>query len=555
MPDQFMMADADRTILIVDDTPANLGVMADYLEEHGFKAVVAQDGEEALQRARWIKPALILLDVMMPGMDGFETCRRLKGMEETSTIPVIFMSALTDTGDKLCGFDAGGVDYIAKPFQVAEVLARVSTHLALRRMQAEVEAQNTRLQEEVEGHRQAELALKRAFGKLEESDRRMQAIINGGQAFTVLLEPNGVVTEINAAALAFRNAARAEVVGRIFWDSGWFDGMPEAAVETRALIARASRGTKATGNIAMPGHGGTAMRFSCVASAIPGAPGSLQGVIFEAYDMTEFYRIQERNQALELEIIQSQKMEALGTLAAGIAHEINTPMQYIGDNLRFTLTAFQELLSATGIASAPAGDLAYLISEIPQALAEAMEGTQRVRQIVDAVKLFSHPDTDEKIPQDLGQAILATVGLSRNQWKFNATIETDIGDLPPVPCHLGEINQVLLNLIVNAAQSIEDRVAQTHDKAAEGVIRIGLARAGDRARIDITDNGCGIPPENLSRIYDLFFTTKAPGRGTGQGLAICQNIMRKHGGRLSCTSAAGRGTTFTIELPLAGDGA
>jgi two-component system sensor histidine kinase/response regulator len=148
-----------QTILIVDDTPANLALVVECLEDRGFRVAIAQDGEEGLQRAQLVEPELILLDVVMPRLDGFETCRRLKSMPATRDIPVIFMTALAETGEKLTGFQAGGVDYVTKPLQVDEVLARVRTHLSLRAMQKQLEAQNARLQQEIQERRQAEATL------------------------------------------------------------------------------------------------------------------------------------------------------------------------------------------------------------------------------------------------------------------------------------------------------------------------------------------------------------------------------------------------------------
>ncbi|XYH97350.1 response regulator [Sorangium sp. So ce1128] len=169
-----------RTILIVDDTPANLTVLVDNLERVGHQVLIAQDSGEALERAGLMTPDLILLDVVMPDIDGFETCRRLKADESTRDIPVIFMTALADAADKLVGFKAGGVDYITKPFEIGEVLARVTTHLSLREAQKELEEKNTELQrthQELEQRvrdRTAELA--RSNAALRESQHLLQAI-------------------------------------------------------------------------------------------------------------------------------------------------------------------------------------------------------------------------------------------------------------------------------------------------------------------------------------------------------------------------------------------
>ena len=251
-----------------------------------------------------------------------------------------------------------------------------------------------------------------------------------------------------------------------------------------------------------------------------------------------------------------QKMESLGTLAGGIAHEINTPIQYVGDNIRFVSESFSDIAS-TLAADPLAGpdfqaaleeiDWAFLADEIPKALDEAGEGVKTVAGIVRAVKEFSHPEASEKSAADLSEIINNTLMVSRNQWKYAADVECELGPgLEAVPCYPGELAQVLINLVVNAAQAIAE-----DQREALGTIRIVTERYPDLAEIRIVDNGPGIPADKLGKIFDLFFTTKSPGAGTGQGLAICQSIIEsKHGGTLKVSSTVGEGTCFTIQIPL-----
>jgi two-component system, NtrC family, sensor kinase len=270
----------------------------------------------------------------------------------------------------------------------------------------------------------------------------------------------------------------------------------------------------------------------------------------------------------------SRKMEAVGQLAAGIAHEINTPMQYVGDNIHFLAESFATLevlitkyrQGIAALADAPGhslvaeamkdaeevADLTYIEQSAPRAFEQAAEGVSRVSAIVSAMKEFAHPDGREKSPDDLNRALQATLTIARNEYKYVADIETQFGEIPPILCHIGDISQVLLNLIVNAAHAISDRVGKTGGK---GQIRVRTVREGDVARIDIADTGCGIPEAIRERIFDPFFTTKEVGRGTGQGLAIARSIIvDKHGGSLELESEVGQGTTFTIRLPLDGRG-
>lgn len=208
------------TILIVDDTPSNVGVLSEYLGSRGFLVMVAQEGKEGIERAQFAQPDLILLDVMMPGLDGFETCRRLKASESTKDIPVIFMTALSDTGDKITGYSVGGVDYVTKPFQTEEVLARVNTHLTLQAMRRQLTAQNLQLQQEIEVRQQAEAALQRAYDGLE--DKVAQRTAELAQANASLraenIERQRVEESLREREARIRRLAESNIIGVYFWD-------------------------------------------------------------------------------------------------------------------------------------------------------------------------------------------------------------------------------------------------------------------------------------------------------------------------------------------------
>ncbi|MCB0212680.1 MAG: PAS domain S-box protein [Anaerolineae bacterium] len=281
-----------------------------------------------------------------------------------------------------------------------------------------------------------------------------------------------------------------------------------------------------------------------------------------------------KRKTLESQLVQSQKLESIGQLAAGIAHEINSPMQFIGDNVGFLEDSFSKLttviekyqqLQQTGTMPprlvtevedlAGRVDLAFLLEEIPLAIQETLEGVERIRKIVQAMRDFSHPGSAEKKSIDLNQAIESTITVARNEWRYVADLETDFDhDLPPVPCLPGEFNQVILNMVVNAAHAIKDVVG---DKPVEkGKIRVTTVHTEAWAEIRIRDTGTGIAPDIKPRIFDPFFTTKDVGQGTGQGLAISYSvIVEKHGGTISVESEVGQGTTFVVRLPLTAKGA
>jgi PAS domain S-box-containing protein len=274
----------------------------------------------------------------------------------------------------------------------------------------------------------------------------------------------------------------------------------------------------------------------------------------------------------EAQLHQSQKMEAIGQLAAGIAHEINTPAQFVGDNTRFLQDAFSDLVAACNlykdsINAAQDGplsaehiekveaqieelDIAYLEEEVPLAIEQTLKGVDRITHIVQAMKIFAHPGGDEKEPIDINKEIEKTITITRNEWKYVASLKTDFDTaLPTVPCHRAEFNQVILNLIVNAAHAIGD--ANADNSSEKGTIAIRTSQSENRAEIRISDTGAGIPEHIRHRIFDLFFTTKEPGRGTGQGLAIAHSvIVDKHDGSIDIETEENEGTTFVIRLPI-----
>jgi len=257
-------------------------------------------------------------------------------------------------------------------------------------------------------------------------------------------------------------------------------------------------------------------------------------------------------QAVEVELDLAQKLEAVGRLAAGIAHEINTPIQYISDSVHFLGSAFAEMLAVVAGAEqsqemSPAPGLPFLLEEVPRAIARIIEGTQRVATIVRAMKEFAHPDATEKAPADLNRAIETTLLIARSEYKYVATVRLRFGEMPEVICNIGEISQVFLNLIVNAAHALADAGRD----AESGRITIRTALIEGWAELQFEDNGCGIPQAIIDKIYDPFFTTKEVGRGSGQGLAIARSIVvDKHSGRIGVASTPGVGTCFTLRLPV-----
>jgi signal transduction histidine kinase len=280
-------------------------------------------------------------------------------------------------------------------------------------------------------------------------------------------------------------------------------------------------------------------------------------------DITELRR-------LSRELAAAQKLESVGRLAAGVAHEINTPVQFVSDNVQFVSKSMTDIAAALQayrslqLAVQSAGDidraaqladeadktadLDYIMQNVPLALESSIEGLGRIATIVRSMKEFAHPDQGQKTFADLNQAIRSTLVIAHNEYKYVAALDTEFGDLPPVECYLGEINQVVLNLLVNAAHAISDVVKDTGNL---GKLTVRTRLDGDRVEISIGDTGTGIPETARENIFDPFFTTKEVGKGTGQGLAIARSVVvNKHGGTLRFETECGKGTTFFIRLPI-----
>lgn len=310
--------------------------------------------------------------------------------------------------------------------------------------------------------------------------------------------------------------------------------------------------------------------FEGRAAIIEHASSNRETALLISRDITSRKQAELDRASMEVQLRQAQKLEAVGQLAAGIAHEINTPTQYISDNVRFLEEAFSSLCEMlkreggllsqatqdTALTGGAAGlldqiqreDLEYLLEEVPNALQQSQEGLARVTSIVKAMKVFSHPGTEGRVAMDLNQAVESTCVVARNEWKYVANLETDLDDeLPKIVCFPGEVNQMILNLVINAAHAIE---AANNGPTSMGLIRISTRCKGDWAVLEVSDTGTGIPAKIRDQIFVPFFTTKPVGKGTGQGLSIVHSVASKHGGTVGFDTEEGKGTTFTVRLPL-----
>lgn len=451
-----------QTILIVDDNPTNLEVLFETLTSVGFEVAVAGDGESALEQVVYQKPALILLDIMMPGIDGFETCRRLKSSPDTQEIPVIFTTALSDMDNKIEGLTLGAVDYITKPFYREEVLARVRIHLKLYNLATTLEQQNALLRSEIEQRQRADLALREMNEDLE---RKIE----------------------------------------------------ERTSELTATLRQL--------------------------------------------------------QQAQVQLIQNEKMSSLGQLVAGIAHELNNPVNFIHGNLKPAVEYVESILRLVELyqqcCSQPSHevqefaekiDLSFLRTDLPKVLTSMQVGADRICQIVLSLRHFSRLNEAEVKLVDLHEGIESTLLILQHRLRARIgyppiAVIKDYGDLPLVECYPGPINQVFMNLLSNAISALEERdqnLTLEQIQFCPSAIHICTSKIqSDSVLITISDNGLGIPEELLSKIFDPFFTTKPVGKGIGLGLSIShQIVVEKHGGKIWCNSTPGTGTEFQIQIPV-----
>lgn len=427
-------------ILIVEDNAADRHVLLEVLEATGAETLAIQSGEDAIAKLSEIAPDLILLAVMLPGIDGFQTCEQIKSNALTEDIPVMFITARANAEDKVRGLKLGAVDYITKPFQQDEVLARVQTHLKLRQQTHQLKVLNEQLEQRV--------------------------------------------------------------------------------TERTAQLSR-----------------------------------SLDDL-----------------QAIQLQLIQQEKMSTLGQLVSGIGHEINNPLNSITGNLTHAQQYVQDLLNHLGlyqrfypnpvteiVQDAEIIELPYLETDLTHLLKTLQVAADRIAHISQSLRVFSRDDSENQIVLQIHDGLDSTLLLLQHRLKANSQrpfiqVTRDYADIPPVPCYPGQLNQVFMNLLANAIDAIEDsHRAKTASQIAVHPHEIVIATElrSDRVAVQIRDNGVGMSQAVQEEMFKPTFTTKPVGKGTGLGLAIAhQIIVGKHGGSLICHSTPGVGTEFTIELPL-----
>ncbi|MDE3178545.1 MAG: response regulator [Acidobacteriota bacterium] len=539
-------------VLIADDDRITRIQLTALLESWDYRVTAVLDGAEAWEILSCDdRPHLAVLDWMMPRIDGVEVVRRVRACAPRVPPYLILLTSVNDADDSVRALEAGADDFISKPFSTGELHARLSTGRRIVDLQAAL----ARRVAYAEGALQARQAAERA---LQESELRSRLLFATIPQPVWVYDPSSLrFLEVNDTTVARYGFTREEFLSMSLADIRAPGEVGRLSEHLR--YPRASQGfsgpwkhTTKTGEI-------LDVEIYSRTIDLSGRP----AVLVVAQDVTERKRI-------EIELRHAQKLEAVGSLAAGIAHEINTPIQFVGDNLRFLKDAFSgvaQLIPAyrqlkeaadSGVGSGEAlaavkraegaADIDYLEKEVPAALDQTMEGVGRVATIVRALKEFAHPSIAEKCAVDLNKAISNTLIVARNEIKYVADVRTDFGDIPAVICNQSDIGQVILNLLVNAAHAVAEAVKGTD---CRGLISIRTWQEGEFVAVEVEDNGSGISEDIRGRIFEPFFTTKEPGHGTGQGLAIARSIvMEKHRGTLDFRSEVGRGATFCVRLPI-----
>ncbi|HJV67308.1 MAG TPA: response regulator [Geomonas sp.] len=528
-------------VLVIDDDPHNLAIMSYFLQGYHYTVLAAEDGESGVQRAAYARPDLILLDVMMPGMDGYQTCRRLKEQDATREIPVICMTALAETGNKLKGFEAGAVDYVTKPYQREEVLARVDVHLRLRRTTRELQEardllevrveERTRELETLNRQLEREVAEHRRTGEaLRGSERNFQAIFDNAFQHMGLMTPEGTILACNRTAVAFSGCDEREAVGKALWESPWLNDDPQMQEQVKEAVAKAAAGSFVRFEVTRRYPDELSRHFDFSIKPVKDEKGRVVLLIPEGRDITD-------NRNLAEQLRQSQKMEAIGTLAGGIAHDFNN-----------ILTAIMGFGSLLGMKIGEDSPLMEYLSEI-------LSASERAANLTNSLLAFSRIDVVEPGAVQLNETVRKIEKFLLRIIGEDIELTTELSEQELVICsHRGHLEQILMNLATNARDAMCNggklviRTERVEISEPSPAFELG---PGSYAVLSVSDTGEGMAEPVRQRIFEPFFTTKEVGKGTGLGLAIVYGIIQQHEGQIKVFSEPGVGTTFKIFLRLA----
>ncbi len=569
---QEMNPESTGNVLIVDDEEMVRHLLNRILTDSGYHCSMASDAAEARVCLKQTPFDMVLSDLQMPGESGLDLIRFIRSEHPETAVIIVTVVEDMEIAREAIALDLYG--YIIKPVDTSQILICVDNALRRRELELKEKAYHQMLEDRI---RDRTLELQKIVQELETARKEkedaanqlykqlffLQILLDAIPAPIFYKDRQGIYRGGNVAFEAYSGVPKDQIVGKTVFDIA----PPELAkVYHQADMKLIQEANRQVYEMSVKFADGSLHDVVFHKDVYKDAEGHIAGIVGVILDITE-------RKHLEKKLLQAQKLESIGRLAAGIAHEINTPAQYVRDNLRFLEDALGDLRPVLDFVMRlpekvkkgnpgteimddielllKTSDMEYLLTEIPQSITQSLEGINHVSKIVLSMRDFSRPDRSEKTAVDLNKAIESSITISQNEWKKSvAGVETDFdATLPSVLCLGGEMNQVFLNLIINAAHAVEK--AEYKTDGTKGTISVSTRKKNDSVEIRFSDNGYGIPESIRHRIFDPFFTTKEVGRGIGQGLNVAYRIVTElHGGSMDFNTEEGKGTTFTIRIPI-----
>ncbi|MBN1906246.1 MAG: response regulator [Deltaproteobacteria bacterium] len=521
------------SILVADDSSVSRELLAKTLRKWGFDVFTANNGLEALEVYKNNRINIVITDWVMPNMDGLTLCEEIRKFIKNSYTYIIIITAKDQSSDIKEALDKGADEYITKPIDMERL--RVSLKTARRIISL---SENLNL----------------------EIDKNKLLLENMKEGL-LRVDHEGILTFVNDSLCQMLGYTREELIGKKILS---IHEKEDNEIAERKLNRR-REGIGDSYELNYITKEGGVIPTLVSAKPIFNSSGQHDGTVVVITDISKIKQAEQERKLIEAQLRQSDKMASIGQLAAGVAHEINNPTGFVSSNLNTLSTyikdyniiidryeALVKQLENSGKSDDFADflqeikeqednmDIGFLKDDISQLIHESLEGTERIKKIVQDLKDFAHPGDDKPKYADINRCIDSTLNIVWNEIKYKAQVKKEYGDLPEVLCFPQQLNQVFANILVNAAQAITE----------QGEISIRTSLSDENIEITISDTGCGIPKESLTKIFDPFFTTKDVGKGTGLGLNVAYNIVKKHNGKISVESEVGCGTTFTILVPV-----
>jgi two-component system cell cycle sensor histidine kinase/response regulator CckA len=564
-----------QRLLVIEDSPTQAEELRLILESAGFEVAAASDGRHGLDQFMASRFDAVISDILMPRMSGYEFCRAAKSRPETRDIPIMLLTTLSDPPmDIIQGLECGADNFISKPYEAAALIARVQSMLRGKRMRDDtklkvgvelfflgkkftIDSDKEQILDTListfEGivhtnrelrAREVDLAVAKAKiedyakqleGRVRVSEQKYRSLMEHANDAIFVIDAHGTTLEINRQTEQLLGRPASAIVGRPFHEFVISGERDYASVQFQKIL---EDGQATIRDLRLDRQDATFVCADFSASLVHTE--GRQIVLAIARDMTERNRLQHQ-------VLQNEKLVTVGTLAAGIAHEINNPTAVVLANMG-VIRAYADDVAAMlaeggGLDRGP--ELERATAELDEVIHDCTHAAERIRDIVRDLKGFAHIGEGDVGLVNINERLDATLRMASNEVRYRARIEKDFGgDLPAIVASPGKLGQVFLNLIVNATQAIDE------GKIEENKITITTRFEDGRIRVSVRDTGKGIPQEILFKIFDPFFTTKPVGAGTGLGLSICQDIVKKHNGEIRVESEIGRGTTFSVYLPL-----